>query len=198
MVEKRLFDLLLVIPGLILLSPIMIFIAVWVRQSSPGPALFKQERIGKGGKPFFVLKFRTMIQNAESNGGKITIGSDPRITRVGVFLRRYKLDELPQLLNVLKGEMSLVGPRPEVPEYVALYPAGVRKKVLSVLPGITDSAAIKYRNENELLAKSDNPEREYVKNVLPEKLDYYLEYVENRSLWLDFKLILRTLWIIVH
>ncbi|NOY72927.1 MAG: sugar transferase [Gammaproteobacteria bacterium] len=197
MAAKRLFDLFFVTLGLILLSPIMVFIVVWVRLSSPGPALFKQERIGRGGRPFFVLKFRTMIQDAESNGGKITIGADPRITKSGKFLRKYKLDELPQLLNVLKGEMSLVGPRPEVPEYVAIYPEDVRKKVLSVPPGITDFAAIEYRDENALLARASDPEREYVEKVLPEKLDYYLEYVEKRSIWLDFTLIIRTLWAIM-
>jgi lipopolysaccharide/colanic/teichoic acid biosynthesis glycosyltransferase len=193
MIAKRVFDLFWTVPGLIVLSPLMVGLAIWIRLDSPGPALFRQERVGRFGKPFRVVKFRTMTANAEERGPKITAGADPRITRAGAFLRKSKLDELPQLFNVLKGEMSLVGPRPEVPEYVAQYPDDVRERVLSVPPGITDFAAIEFRNESELLANSQNPEDDYLNKVLPRKLAYYERYVTERNMWVDFVLILRTM-----
>ena len=198
MIAKRLFDLIFTIPGLIVLSPLLVVVAVWIRLDSPGLVIFKQKRVGRFGRPFFVMKFRTMVVDAESKGAKITVGGDPRITKSGAFLRKYKLDELPQLFNVLKGEMSLVGPRPEVPEYVDLYPEDVKETVLSVPPGMTDFASIEYRDENDILAVSDDPQRDYVEEIIPIKLDYYQEYVNRRSLWLDFVLILRTIAAIVR
>lgn len=192
MLAKRGFDLFFTLPGLLLLAPLFLFIAVWIKLDSPGPVFFLQERVGRFGKPFRIFKFRTMCLDAEARGRQITVGEDPRITRSGRLLRQFKLDELPQLFNVLAGEMSLVGPRPEVPRYVALYPDAVREKVLSVLPGITDYASIEYRDENAVLGRAADPDRAYVEEVLPVKLAYYERYVEQRSLWVDFKLILKT------
>src|SRR5262249_326364 len=143
-------------------------------------------------------KFRTMCHGERRSGSQITIGEDPRVTRAGRLLRRYKLDELPQLLNVIAGDMSLVGPRPEVPEYVRLYPHAVPDKVLPVLPGITDLASIEFRNENELLGRSASPETTYVADIMPIKLAYYARYVEERSFMLDLRIILRTLWSIAR
>ena len=197
MFAKRIFDLVFVIPGLFILSPVFLVIALLIKHDSDGPILFKQERIGLHGKPFKVLKFRTMVVDAEQKGAKVTTGGDPRITPSGHWLRKYKLDELPQLINVLKGEMSLVGPRPEVPEYVAFYTDKQKITVLSVPPGITDIASIEFRNENELLAGSKDPVKDYKEKVLPIKLSYYEQYVKERSLWLDFKLILKTIVAIV-
>jgi lipopolysaccharide/colanic/teichoic acid biosynthesis glycosyltransferase len=197
MFNKRLFDLLFVIPGLLLLLPIFLLIAIAIKRDGKGSIFFKQKRVGLKGKLFYVLKFRTMVMDAESKGAKITIGNDTRITKVGSFLRRYKLDELPQLVNVLKGEMSLVGPRPEVPEYIDFYTEKMKKIVLSVPPGITDRASIEFRNENELLAGSTDPVYDYRKKVLPIKIRYYAQYVEERSLWGDFLLIGLTLTAII-
>lgn len=188
--SKRLFDLSGVIPGLLLLSPLFLFIALWIKLDSRGPILFFQTRIGQYGKPFKIIKFRTM--HHRTAGLKLTIGQDARITRCGRFLRKYKLDELPQLINVLKGDMSLVGPRPEVPEYVALYPDGIREYVLSVPVGITDYASIEFRNESELLAHSQQPETDYVQQILPVKLAYHQKYVSEQSMYLDIQLIVRT------
>lgn len=191
---KRLFDLVAAVFGLAVVSPFMALIAVAVKVDSPGPALFRQTRIGRGGRPFEILKFRTM--RVESPGGpggpQITVGQDPRVTRVGRFLRRTKLDELPQLVNVVRGEMSLVGPRPEVPRYVAMYPATARLEVLSVRPGITDDAAIEFSDESTILAQSADPERTYVEEILPKKIDLYLRYVRDRSLAGDCAIIWRT------
>jgi lipopolysaccharide/colanic/teichoic acid biosynthesis glycosyltransferase len=183
--------------GLLILSPIFVLIAVWIKLDSRGPIFFRQERVGQKGKIFKVLKFRTMVPDAEKLGLKITVGGDSRITRSGHLLRKYKLDELPQLFNVLLGEMSLVGPRPEVPEYVELYPADVREIVLSLKPGITDLASLEYKDENDLLKDVENPREVYIQNILPRKLDYYVRYVEQRSLWFDFNIILRTIAAIV-
>jgi lipopolysaccharide/colanic/teichoic acid biosynthesis glycosyltransferase len=194
---KRLFDLFWVTFGLLILSPIFVLIAVWIKLDSRGPIFFRQERVGQKGKIFKVLKFRTMVPDAEKLGLKITVGGDSRITRSGHLLRKYKLDELPQLFNVLLGEMSLVGPRPEVPEYVELYPADVREIVLSLKPGITDLASLEYKDENDLLKDVENPREVYIQNILPRKLDYYVRYVEQRSLWFDFNIILRTIAAIV-
>ena len=197
MLAKRLFDFFGALLGLIALCPIFFAVACAIRLDSAGPVFFRQVRTGKHGIPFRIYKFRTMITDAERKGMQITVGSDSRITGVGVFLRRYKIDELPQLLNVVLGDMSLVGPRPEVPKYVARWPENVRDEILSVQPGITDFASIEFRDENALLADADDPERVYVEKILPIKVDYYLQYVRNRSLLLDIRLIFQTLWAIV-
>ena len=193
MLNKRLFDLFFVIPGLFILAPVLLVIAFIIKLKDGGNVLFKQVRVGQHGKNFEVLKFRTMVINAEKLGDKVTTGDDPRITPIGHVLRKYKFDELPQLINVLKGEMSLVGPRPEVPEYVEFYPDEIRNIVLSVPPGMTDKASIEFVNENELLSGSKDPVTDYKNKVLPIKLDYYVDYVEKRSLYLDFTLILKTI-----
>ncbi len=193
MFTKRLFDLALVIPGLIVLSPLFITISLWIKLDSSGPIFFRQKRVGQYGKEFEILKFRTMVVNAESLGAKLTVGSDSRITKSGVFLRKYKVDELPQLINVLKGEMSLVGPRPEVPEYVAYWDAGDKEEVLSVPPGITDFASIEFKDENDMLVNSKNPVDKYIKEIVPLKLEYNKRYVRERSVWLDISLIFKTL-----
>jgi lipopolysaccharide/colanic/teichoic acid biosynthesis glycosyltransferase len=190
---KRIFDLLFTLPGLLVLSPLLLLAAVWIKLDSPGPVFFRQQRVGQYGRLFKIFKFRTMVVDAEAKGLKITVGRDPRITRSGAFLRRYKLDELPQLLNIVKGEMSLVGPRPEVPEYVAAYPEAARETVLSVPPGITDFASIEFKDENAILAGSLNPHLAYIQEILPIKLALYEKYVRERSIWLDFRLVLRTL-----
>jgi lipopolysaccharide/colanic/teichoic acid biosynthesis glycosyltransferase len=191
MTNKRLFDLSCILPSLILISPLFLIIALWIKLDSRGPVFFLQTRIGQFGKPFKIIKFRTM--HPDEKGPKLTIGRDARITRCGHFLRQYKLDELPQLINVLRGEMSLVGPRPEVPEYVELYPDSIREYVLSVPVGITDYASIEFRDENELLANSQQPEIDYVEKILPLKLAYHQQYVKEQSLYLDIVLIFRTL-----
>ncbi len=190
MIGKRIFDLVFVLIGIVLLSPVFLLIAILIKLDSRGTVFFRQTRIGQHGKAFQILKFRTM--RPDSGGLKLTVGRDARITRVGHFLRQYKLDELPQLFNVLRGEMSLVGPRPEVPEYVALYPDGIRERVLSVPVGITDFASIEFRNESEILASSQQPEVDYVEKILPLKLAYHQQYVNERSLLLDLHLILLT------
>jgi len=190
--SKRVFDVLAAGAGLVLLSPLLLAIALWIRLDSPGPALYRQQRVGRHGVPFNILKFRTMAKRG-SEGPQLTVGRDPRITRAGHVLRRYKLDELPQLINVVLGTMSLVGPRPEVPRYVACYPPAVRATVLSVAPGITDLASILYKEENALLGQTADPERVYVETILPVKLEYYQRYVRERSFWLDLRIIFKTL-----
>ena len=197
MLVKRLFDFFGALFGLIVLFPLFFFVACAIRFDSTGPVFFRQVRTGIHGVPFRIYKFRTMITDAERKGMQITVGLDNRITSVGVFLRKFKIDELPQLINVVLGDMSLVGPRPEVPKYVAKWPDNVRDEILSVRPGITDFASIEFRDENALLADADDPERVYVEKILPIKVDYYLQYVRNRSLFLDIRLIFRTLWAIV-
>jgi len=197
MLTKRCFDLFLTIPGVIFLMPVFLLISIWIKIDSSGPVFFRQQRVGKAGALFAIYKFRTMIVDAEKQGKQITIGADRRITLSGQFLRKYKLDELPQLINVLKGEMSLVGPRPEVPRYVEEYPEHIREIVLSIPPGITDYASIEYRNENDVLGCSTDPERTYIEEVLPIKLKYYVQYVKERSLWLDFVLLIRTFIVII-
>ncbi len=190
---KRLFDLLLSGVGLLLLWPLLLVIALWIKLDSTGPALSRQERVGRFGVPFRIHKFRTMAHTPASDGLQITVGGDARITRAGRWLRRYKLDELPQLFDVLRGAMSLVGPRPEVPRYVALYPAALRDKVLSVRPGITDLASIRFRDENALLSAAADPEREYTEVVMPAKLRYAAEYVDHATLATDMRLLGLTL-----
>ena len=169
----------------------MLLIAVLITLDSKGGVFYKQKRVGKNGKPFLLLKFRTM--KPESDGVQITVGDrDPRVTKVGYYLRKYKLDELPQLLNIIKGDMSVVGPRPEVPHYVEQYNPEQRK-VLAVRPGLTDYASLHFVNESELLAKAENPEAEYVNTIMPHKLRLSLSYIENRSFFLDLKIIFQTL-----
>jgi lipopolysaccharide/colanic/teichoic acid biosynthesis glycosyltransferase len=194
---KRWFDIVLASLGLLLLSPLLLAIAVWIKLDSAGPVLFRQERIGRFGVPFRIRKFRTMREDAPALGPQLTVGADPRITRAGRWLRGAKLDELPQLIDVLVGTMSLVGPRPEVPRYVAMYPEALRDKVLSVRPGITDPASIEYRDESTLLARAADPERVYVEQVLPAKLQFAVQYVDHPSLRTDVHVIvatLRALW----
>lgn len=190
--SKRLFDLMAAGLGLILLAPLFLVLALWIKLDSPGPVLYRQRRVGRHGIPFDICKFRTMHARP-ADGCQLTVGNDPRITRAGQVLRHYKLDELPQLLNVLQGTMSLVGPRPEVPRYVACYPPLARETVLSVAPGITDLAAILYKDESTILGQAADPERAYVETILPIKLAYYQRYVHERSLWGDLCIIVRTL-----
>ena len=193
---KRVFDFLCSALGVVLLSPCFFIIAIWIKVDSAGPICFVQKRVGRNGKPFGVYKFRTMIVDAESKGLKITVGKDPRITSSGHFLRRTKLDELAQLFNVLGGSMSLVGPRPEVQEYIDAYPEDIKKIVLSVKPGITDYASIEFKDENKLLEKSIDPSKTYIEKILPVKQQYYLKYIEDKSFFLDIKIILKTIFII--
>jgi lipopolysaccharide/colanic/teichoic acid biosynthesis glycosyltransferase len=188
---KRAFDLLAAGLGLLLLSPVFLALAVAVRLDSPGPVFFRQERVGRGGRPFRIFKFRSMRVDAEKLGGQLTVSRDPRVTRVGALLRKAKLDELPQLINVVTGDMSLVGPRPEVPRYVAKYDDRQRR-VLEVRPGITDPASIEYRNENDLLDAATDPESTYLREIMPAKLELNLTYLERRSLVSDVIIILRT------
>ena len=190
---KRLLDLLLAGCGLIVLSPMLLAIALAIRLDSPGPVFYRQVRVGRHGREFRIHKFRTMAHAPGDRGPQLTVGQDARITRVGARLRRTKLDELAQLIDVMAGTMSLVGPRPEVPRYVALYPAGLREKVLSVRPGITDFASIEYRDEGALLARSADPERTYREVVLPAKLALQARYVDEAGVLTDLRLIGRTL-----
>jgi lipopolysaccharide/colanic/teichoic acid biosynthesis glycosyltransferase len=190
---KRGFDLILATIGLIILSPLLLAIAAWIPIDSPGRPLFRQERIGRHGRPFTVLKFRTMRTDHGEATGLITLGNDRRVTRAGRFLRRSKLDELPQLINVIKGDMSLVGPRPEVARYVELYPEEVRRIVLSVRPGLTDYAALAYRDESSLMPDVEEAETIYVTTILPRKLELYQRYVADQSLMTDLRLIAQTL-----
>jgi lipopolysaccharide/colanic/teichoic acid biosynthesis glycosyltransferase len=195
MLIKRAFDFISALIGLLVLSPVLLSIVLLIKRDSPGPALFVQDRVGKGGRLFRIFKFRTMTMGAEKRG-QITVGQDARVTRIGHALRRFKLDELPQLFNVLRGEMSLVGPRPEVPRYVACYPEHVRELVLSVPPGITDWASIEFKEESVLLGRTSDPERTYVEEILPIKLEYYLRYVRQRNFVVDLKIIFLTLFAI--
>jgi lipopolysaccharide/colanic/teichoic acid biosynthesis glycosyltransferase len=189
---KRIFDITVSVVGLIVLFPFLLVVSVLVKLDSAGPVFFRQERVGKKSRPFFILKFRTMVQDAHAKGGPITVGSDPRITCVGGFLRKYKIDELPQLINVLRGEMSLVGPRPELRKYVKLFPQDY-EEILRIKPGITDIASLIYRDEAGLLGNSDNPEREYVERILPDKIRLAREYLRHSSFFFDLGLILKTL-----
>ena len=187
---KRMLDLAVSLIGLICLLPLLLLVAVLIKLDSTGPVLFRQTRMGMRFRPFQILKFRTMVQDS-SRGQSITVGDDPRITRVGRFLRKTKIDELPQLINVFKGEMTFVGPRPEVPQYVELFRQDY-EEILKIRPGITDLASIKYRNEAALLGQSKNPEEEYVTRVLPDKISLGREYVRCSSLAFDLRLIFRT------
>lgn len=190
---KRICDVIAAGCGLVLLSPLLVILAVAVKLTSAGPIFFRHERVGKDFRPFGVLKFRTMIQDAPKRGGQITFGDDPRITRIGRWLRKTKIDELPQLLNVLKGDMSMVGPRPEVRKYVELFRQDY-DEILRVRPGITDLASIEYRDEAALLGRAADPEREYANRILPEKIRLAKQYVQRSSLCFDLYLIALTLW----
>jgi len=190
---KRLFDLIGAALALALLWPLLIGVALWIKLDSPGPVLFRQQRVGRRGRLFAIHKFRTMVEGAPQLGPRLTVGADQRITRAGAFLRRSKIDELPQLLDVLAGHMSLVGPRPELPAYVAHYPAALREQVLAVRPGITDPVSLALADEGTLLARAADPEREYVEVLLPQKLRAAAAYAERANLWTDLQVIGRTL-----
>lgn len=194
---KRLFDFFASFSGLILVSPIIIYIALKIKGEDGGPIFYRGERIGLHGKPFRIYKFRTMVANAENLGGPSTAADDPRITKFGKKIRKYKLDELPQLINVLKGEMSLVGPRPEVKHYTDMFNEE-EKVILSIKPGITDFASLWNSDEGAILAGSPDPEKAYVEKIRPEKIRLQLKYVREQSFWIDIKIILQTLIKIVN
>lgn len=188
---KRIFDLLVSVIMSVILLPLLMVLALGVKFTSKGPVFYMQERIGKNLQPFRIFKFRTMFTDADKKGLLTVGGRDPRVTSFGYFLRKYKLDELPQLFNVVLGEMSLVGPRPEVKRYVDLY-SEEQKKVLEVKPGITDFASIEYSNENEILGKAADPEKMYIDEIMPAKLKLNLKYVQEKSFFVDLKIIFRT------
>lgn len=193
---KRIFDIVASGLGLLVLSPMFLILSIWIKIDSPGPVFYKQMRVGRNNKDFKLYKFRSMRVGSDKKG-LITIGGhDPRITKSGYFIRKYKLDEFPQLINVFIGEMSLVGPRPEVRKYVEMY-TEEQMHVLDVRPGITDLASIRYRNENELLEKVENPDKYYVEVIMQDKLSINLEYVEKCSFWFDMELIFKTFWEII-
>ena len=193
---KRLFDIIASLFGLILLCPLFLIVAIWIKLDSPGPVFYKQTRVGRHNKDFKIYKFRSMRVGADK-GSLVTIGGkDSRVTRSGVFIRKCKLDELPQLFNVLKGDMSFVGPRPEVRHYVN-YWTPEQMHVLDIRPGITDPASIKFCNENELLEKAEDPEKYYIEVIMPQKIQLYLEYVDNNSFLGDIRLIFKTFWAIL-
>ena len=193
---KRIFDILASACGLLFLCPIFIILAIWIKLDSKGPVFYRQVRVGHHNKDFRIFKFRSMRVGADK-GSLVTIGGrDPRVTKSGYFIRKYKFDELPQLINVFLGDMSLVGPRPEVRHYVN-YGTEEQMHVLDVRPGITDPASIKFRNENELMEKAEDPENYYINVIMQEKIKLYLEYVQNASFWYDIKLIFETFKVII-
>ena len=189
---KRLFDVVSAFVGLLVFGLPMLAVAAWIRLDSPGPVFFRQERVGRFGRLFRIHKFRTMRTDAEALGPQLTVGEDRRITRAGSFLRAHRLDELPQFLDVLRGDMSLVGPRPEVPRFVDQYPPALRDRVLAVRPGMTDPASLEFRDEAERLARAADPEREYLDIILPAKLARSAEYADRASLWTDLRILART------
>lgn len=193
---KRLFDFVASGCGLLVLSPIFLVLAVWVKLDSPGPVFYRQVRVGRGNKDFKLFKFRSMRVGSDKSGLITVGGRDPRVTRSGYYIRKYKLDELPQLINVFLGDMSLVGPRPEVRKYVEMY-TPEQMHVLDVRPGITDMASICYRNENEILEKADNPEQYYRDVIMQDKLKINLEYVNKHSFIGDILLIFKTFWAVI-
>jgi lipopolysaccharide/colanic/teichoic acid biosynthesis glycosyltransferase len=193
---KRLFDFFFAGFSLLILSPLFLIVAVWIKASSPGPVFYRGVRVGEGGHFFRIFKFRTMIADAEKKGASSTAQDDPRLTQVGRFLRRHKWDELPQLINVLLGQMSFVGPRPQVEWAVKLYNED-EKQLLNVPPGITDFASIRFRNEGEILAGSSDPDKDYLNKIAPEKIRLGLEYVRHRSFILDLKIIFSTLMALI-
>lgn len=188
---KRLMDIVFSLGFILVLSPFLLLIAIWIKLDSTGPVFYLQERIGLHRKPFRIYKYRTMHPDADKRGLLTVGGRDPRITRAGYYLRKFKLDELPQFFNVLGGSMSLVGPRPEVKRYVDLYNS-MQLNVLNVKPGITDYASIEYSNENEILGKASDPERTYIEEIMPAKLELNLKYISDQSLLTDCKILLRT------
>ena len=190
---KRTFDIAASSSGLVAFGPLMLGISALIKLTSNGPVLFRQERMGRGFQPFRIMKFRTMVTDAEKRGMQITAGRDPRITPIGRVLRKTKVDELPQLINVLRGDMSFVGPRPEMPRYVEMF-RNDYEELLKVRPGITDLASLKYRHESELLGTSDDPEKTYTQEILPDKIKLAKEYIEKSSLTFDLSVILRTLF----
>ena len=194
---KRIFDLFFALSGLVVLGPFLILVALWIKLDSKGPVFFKQKRVGRFEKVIEVYKFRSMVTDAESKGLRITVDKDPRITNSGHFIRKYKIDELAQLINVINGSMSLVGPRPEVQEYINEYPQAIKDKVLSVKPGITDYASIEFKDENSMLDGAENPKDIYINEILPIKQKYYIQYVNEQTLWLDIKLIFKTIIAII-
>jgi lipopolysaccharide/colanic/teichoic acid biosynthesis glycosyltransferase len=194
---KRVFDVLVAALALLLLSPLLLLIALCVRLGSPGPVMFRQERVGRYGRSFYIHKFRTMVVDASALGLPLTVGDDARITSTGQWLRRTRLDELPQLIDVLLGDMSLVGPRPEVPRWVAHYPLTLRETVLSVRPGVTCPSSLEFINEAELLARAADPEREYIDNILPRKLRAAADYAARASLWTDLRVLGRTVAVLL-
>ncbi len=194
---KRLFDIISSCIGLFLLLPVFVIIAILIKIGSPGPIFFTQKRMGRNFRPFMLCKFRSMVMDAPKKGPAITSGGDSRITKIGRFLRITKLDELPQLINVLNGEMSIVGPRPEVEKYVEMFKDDY-KEILQVKPGITDYATIEFRDEEEVLKKFQNTEDGYIKEVLPKKIELYKRYIQGKGFFVDMKLIFLTLWKIVR
>lgn len=188
---KRLFDIVASGLGLVVLSPVFAVLAIWIKADSKGPVFYRQTRVGRDNKDFRLFKFRSMRPDSDKLGLITVGGHDPRVTRSGYYIRKYKLDEFPQLINVFKGDMSLVGPRPEVRKYVDMY-TPEQMRVLSVRPGITSLASIRYRNENDILAAAEDPDRCYIEKVMPDKLNIDLEYVDRATLWTDIKLILST------
>jgi len=195
---KRLFDVCIASVALLLLSPLLLAVVLLIRLDSPGPVFFRQQRVGRHGVPFEIHKFRTMRVDAALQGPQLTVGADSRITRAGAFLRRTRIDELPQLVDVLQGTMSLVGPRPEVPRYVAHYPCALRQRVLSVRPGITDPASLDFIDEAALLAVVADAEREYIDHILPRKLQRAAAYAERATVFTDLGVLLRTLFVLLR
>ncbi|HEY9025807.1 MAG TPA: sugar transferase [Burkholderiaceae bacterium] len=194
---KRLFDVVSACLGLLVFGLPMLLVALWIRLDSPGPVFFRQERVGRHGKLFRIHKFRTMTMDAEQRGPQLTVGADARVTRVGRVLRANRLDELPQFFDVLAGDMSLVGPRPDVPRYVERWPADLRERVLAVRPGITDPASLTFRDEATLLAQAADPEREYMDVILPRKLALAADYADRASLWTDLAVIGRSVGVLL-
>jgi len=190
---KRLFDIIVSFFGLIFFSPLFLIISILIKLDSEGPVFYRGLRVGRFGKPFRIFKFRSMVKNAEELGGPSTSADDPRLTKFGKFLKKYQLDELPQLINVIKGEMSLVGPRPEVKMYVDMMSNEKRKTILSIKPGMTDLASLWNFHESDVLKGSPDPEKTYQEEIRPKKIQLQLEYVKNRSFWLDLKIILKTI-----
>lgn len=190
---KRIFDLVFSTLGMIVMTPVFAIVSILIKRNSPGPVIYRQERVGRNAKLFRIHKFRTMTYQPQPAGPAITIGNDQRVTSVGVVLRKYRIDELPQLIDVIKGDMSLVGPRPEVPEYVQEWPPDARSEILSIRPGITDPAAIAFIDEASYLAQFDDPIRAYIDDVLPRKVAMYRNYVRTQTLWGDVRIIVQTL-----
>ena len=190
---KRLFDIIFSFLGLVITTPLLGLIALLIKLDSKGPVFYRGKRVGWFGSPFRIFKFRSMVEKAEELGGPSTASDDPRLTKIGKFLKKYQLDELPQLINVLKGEMSLVGPRPEVKMYVDMMTDEERKTILSIKPGMTDLASLWDFHEGEILRGSPDPEKTYQEKIRPTKIKLQLEYVKNRSFWLDLKIILKTI-----